>query len=433
MAATLPPDPTVTAPKFLLVLALGVAAAFANAADNNKRSVTPSGLDAIFERADAAAARGAVDEAFGLLAEAAERWPARAGDSLSYPFIVQRLAQTRPGDPGRHRLLQALHAAGYRRAHGLDTSPLWRELALDHLQRDEVEAARLVLERVEDPYVWLGIRSDRRFDRAVSGSDPRNALDRFASRRVAELRSRVLQAPEVSEAVFEQLLAMMMTGQYEEILILVDEVEARLAEGFAFSDADDGLSWIHDTGARAELRLGRFDQAVARYRRAAQTPESGVANVSQRINLAQMLTSLGRGDEAAVEAEAVGEAISPYGRMVLATVRWRIARLQGKPDAEAAAAAYLQAHRADGQEVYGSWLIDAGRLDEAAAALIARLEDPSQRQQALLSLQVYPTAERTPADAAYARHLDAVRARADVQAAIDRVGRVLDVPIHSPW
>jgi hypothetical protein len=78
-------------------------------------------------------------------------------------------------------------------------------------------------------------------------------------------------------------------------------------------------------------------------------------------------------------------------------------------------------------------LLCAGDQDGAAARMIARLDDPESRADALVELQDYlppahPTAFRRAADARRA----ALKARPDVQAAVNRWGRILSWPTLPP-
>ncbi len=410
-------------------------AAPAAANDNTKGGSRAGGLDAVFERADATLAGGDADAAFAILAEGVERWPGQAMPSLSYEFVVAHLQDLPVEAPGRHRLLSALHAAGYQREFGADSSELWYQLALGHLHRGEADEARQVLERVVDPWTWLAVRVDRRFDAVVSDGDPRNDLARSVSRRVADLRSRAYVEPRAGSLLLEQLSAMMMAGMHEDVARIAGEVGERAAGGAkVFDDQDESLSWIYDTGARALLRLGRDEEALAIYRKAAGTSEAGAENVSQRINLAVLLAALERADEAAEVAATVPEDnISPFGRMVLASVQWDIARLRRDEAGQRRAGAYLRKHREDGKGVHFTWLLEAGEQDEAAAAFIDRLVDPASRREALLDAQRLRRPRSTPGGERHLARLDAMLARPDVQAAIERVGRVQTVDIYPCW
>lgn len=439
MAASSPGKQAVMLHRFLLVAVtaalLALPAAAVGQAANTKGATPAGGLDALFDRADEANRRGDKDAVFALLAEGIERWPDEAPQGISFEYIASNLQHLPIGSPGRHRLLSALHAAGYQRPHDLDTSELWYQLALDLLHRGEADAARDVLERVVHPHVWLAILVDRRFDAVVSATDPRNDLARAVTRRVADLRSRTFAAPRAGMLMHEQLEAMMMAGQQDDVARIVAGIEARAAGGTpVFEDDGDSLAWILDAGARALLRLGRDDEALALYRKAGEARELGVENVSQRLNLASVLASLERADDAAAVVDAVPlENLAPYGHMVRAAVQWEVARLRGDGEAMRRAGDHLRDHRDDAPGLHFDWLMESGAQDEAATAFIARLEDPDTRRDALLDAQSLRRARETPGTARHSALFDALLARPDVRAAIERVGRVLDVPIHSHW
>ena len=186
-------------------------------------------------------------------------------------------------------------------------------------------------------------------------------------------------------------------------------------------DAGEELAWTMDYRARALAQLGRFDEAVAQLRAAAERPEYGAPNVSQSINLAGLLADLGRGAEAeAIVAQVMARGLSPYGRMQAEAVR---ACARTGPAAEALA--YLREHQADAPAALQDALICEGDLQAAARLYIERLSDPDRRTSALAELQDYATPPvMTPLQQAAIRRREQLRRRPDVQAAIARVGRI---------
>ena len=69
-------------------------------------------------------------------------------------------------------------------------------------------------------------------------------------------------------------------------------------------------------------------------------------------------------------------------------------------------------------------MIYTNQLDRAAKLLLERLRDRKQRTQALVDVQTYAAPLRTPRQVTYESRWDAVIARPDVRAAIQRVGRI---------
>jgi tetratricopeptide (TPR) repeat protein len=215
-----------------------------------------------------------------------------------------------------------------------------------------------------------------------------------------------------------------------EALKLLDEVLARAAAPNggrpAFPDAGEELAWTMDYHARVLAQLGRYDEAVAELRAAAQRPEYGGPNISQSINLAGLLASLGRFQEAdAIAGAVLARDLSPYGRMQAEAVRG-CARVQANDRSGAAGSlAFLKAHQADAPQALQEALICAGDLDGAARLYVDRLRDPDRRIAALSELQDYAAPPvTTPLQRELARRRLLVRARPAVRAAIAKVGRI---------
>lgn len=86
--------------------------------------------------------------------------------------------------------------------------------------------------------------------------------------------------------------------------------------------------------------------------------------------------------------------------------------------------AYIRDHRADSLASYEQALIGANRLDEAARVLIGRLQDPSERIDALMETQGYKEFP-LPSRALKIRwRWQSVIQRPDVRAAVERIGNV---------
>ena len=85
---------------------------------------------------------------------------------------------------------------------------------------------------------------------------------------------------------------------------------------------------------------------------------------------------------------------------------------------------YLREHTDDAPGAYEGALERSGDLDAAAARLIARLSDPESRTETLVELQEYKETPAPPAVIKERRRSRSVRARADVRAAVAKVGRI---------
>lgn len=144
-----------------------------------------------------------------------------------------------------------------------------------------------------------------------------------------------------------------------------------------------------------------------------------------------MLIGEGRARDALEVIQTVGEA-SPYGDMWIADVRACAAAQLGDATLQETSMAFLREHADDNIAAVTHASLCVNDLDGAAALYIRRLADPEQRSGALLALQRYrlPPGSSLPFNIVLLERLEQVRARPDVQAAIEAVGRIEDVPLQ---
>jgi tetratricopeptide (TPR) repeat protein len=335
--------------------------------------------------------------------------------------------------------LQALFAAKWiprdeapERADGL-----WLELLRIYLDRHDMVRAAAVAAVIVDPYTIVSMRIEKTFD-AITTADPaRFDIAAAYARALARAQARMAAHPELLGAVNDAANYFLEMDRPSEALGVLDEALARLRHAGTgkspFSDIEDKLNWIYDTRARALLSLDRADEGIAQYVQASHLSEDGSTNVSQTINLADTYYSLGRPKEAlSVLADFKGET-SPYGKMAFEEAR-ACAYAQLNDAANLAnSVAYLKAHSADAPGVMIGIYICMGDLDGAAAALIAQLNDPDQVSATLWKLQTYAEPRLAVRKSEFERtveaRMDALRARADVQAAVAKVGRIEHLPV----
>jgi len=376
---------------------------------------------------------GLPDEAADSWREAYRRWPEQVRREHELD-VAQAVWPTDFDSPARFALLKALREGGFEWAWTGPADGLWLELALQHLARGEQEAAREIVATLTEPRIVIQLLADRRFDAVRDPALTPAALPRLARQRADDLRARALLDANVVGIQAEYASALLMLGEHEDVVALAEQVATAIADspfkGDIYIDQQEQLAWLYDRAGQALVRLGRKDEAIAMYRRAAGTRELGAANVSQVLNLAHHLVSAGQPREALDVVASVGN-MSPFGRMVLVGVQHRAALALGDGPAADAALDYLQRNRGDGEGVYTEALLDRGQDDAAAAALVENLENPEKRLGALYSVQRFlGSASLDPARDARQR---AMHAREDVQAAVERHGRTLDLPLYEPW
>jgi hypothetical protein len=195
------------------------------------------------------------------------------------------------------------------------------------------------------------------------------------------------------------------------------------------------LNWLTDVHSMVLRDLGKWDVSVHFLASAARMPEGESLqgyrgpNVSQIINLALTYARMGRVEEA---AKLVGKGdinFSEYGYAQILLTRLMIAEQTGDRNESQRALEYLRRRKDDYENTFQIALLEADQLDEAASFLISRLQDTNRRIAALVEVQDYSeyraTFERAPERAKLRlKRWQAVVDRADVQAAIKKVGRI---------
>lgn len=370
------------------------------------------------------------------LATIAREWPdtlAKVSDRAITRIAFESKRDT--DADARFAAFDALYTAGWRIDTLHEPSHMWRELSLMLVEAGQPHRAALVAARVQDPYVLIGMRVDRRFASLVSGNRRHYDARRAAEREVRRLRAAAAAQPRSLELIVQLTYAQLAAAQYQEVLRLADRVleRAHAASGGQppYDDLDAQLIWVMDNRSRALEGLGRWEEAAGQLAIAARMSEDGEPNVSQAINLAYLYTRLGRPAEALAAVQVVGS-MSPYGRMQLESVRAIAAAQLEDAETLASALEYLRAHRDDAAGTVEFVLLATGQLEEAAAMLVERLADPVRRLEALVEIQDYSEGPATPVMLEWRERWLAVRDRAEVRQAIERVGRRERFAIAAP-
>jgi hypothetical protein len=121
--------------------------------------------------------------------------------------------------------------------------------------------------------------------------------------------------------------------------------------------------------------------------------------------------------------------------MWVASVRACAAELTGDAALRDEAMAFLREHADDNPAAITRAYLCINDLDGAADMYVRRLGDPERRDGALMALQIYADPDRPalPHNAILRQRLEQVRARADVRAAVESVGRIEEVPLRSVY
>lgn len=376
-----------------------------------------------------------------MLIHLADKRPAQAADAMldllrRWPSLGQSIRPERFYDildglddqPARKlAYLQGLWDAGWDDTEH-NASPMWMALVDLRLARGELAEAKRTLDRVDGVYAMIGLRADRRYDAIVDRASPRFDVAASAQRAVEALEAKARARP-ANLAVRAQLTyALLDAGRLDRVIEVVDEALGQDDTGrlkrTKYEDADE-MEWLLNNRAMARFRLGQTDLAIADMRRASAWRSGKTVNVGTGLNLGALHCALGRADDALAAVDAVPEAeMSDYGRAVRAVQRLCAGILRNDAALQAQAMDFLKAHRRDLADSYFDALVMLGRLDEAAALLIAQLRDPDLRGYRLAQAQDTLHAPEFDGNRRWRANRDALFARPDVRAALERVGRI---------
>ncbi len=324
------------------------------------------------------------------------------------------------------QMLDSLFDAGWT-VEGVEPSDMWRDLALLHLQRHEYARATTVALRITSAETAVSMLVDKRFDPVTTTHLDFFDVDRMIAAEIKAAKARMREHSHQVDRIYDLQLLYLATQQYQRVLSISDAAVAHAEKGDGeetYTDFDQRYIWVLDNRFRAYEDEGRWKDAEQTEELAARLPEHGGTNVSQWINLANLYADLDQPDKAANAILELGK-MSPIGKMQLENVKLQIAMDRKDNKAIASAMAYLRKHQSDDLDTWEDALLLRGKLEEAAALLIKRLQDPYLRNEALLDMQDFATSGKgTPVDDVLGNNWSAVTARPDVVAAMQKVGRV---------
>ncbi len=371
-------------------------------------------IEADLENGSAAAAH---------LTHLARTWPELV-NQLGQHQLWHVVSSVERGSDARLTLLQAFFDAGWDRRPA-SASGLWYGLALQRLERGEIEIARQVVQSVNHPNEVVSMLMDKRFAPVAAVQwDP---LAKGAAL-VDTLRARAAATPADLEAQTELLETLLVMGGHQEILDIsgpiLDELEA--------ADRERPIhyqNWIANHRSIALLRLGRTDEALAQLVAASKMPEGASGNTSQLLNLALLYSRLDMPEQARDALSRV-EHMSDYGRMVEAGIRHAVSVRRGDLAASAEALEYLREQRDDAPSIYLQALLTADLLDEAVAAVIELLRSPDDRTDTLFWLQELRQPPRLPGDGSVRERWQQLRDDPKVRAEVELVGSMGTYPVY---
>jgi tetratricopeptide (TPR) repeat protein len=384
-------------------------------------------------------ARRDAREALQSLTTIAQRFPtALAGLNDNLVFAVYGAAAGAPdGQALRFQLVQALLAANWRpRDPFNDTSPMIVEQAVELIDHGDLAGARGLIGRVDEAGPMVGPRADNRFAPILATDPAAFDLAALNQRYLAKVDAAAAGAPGLLVGVRDKAAALIAAGRFDEALKLLDAAlaKAQPADGSApaYVDAEGELADTLAMRARALAGLGRYDEALTTMVRAANRPEAGHINLTQRLALARLQVSMGKASDALATLDVLAPSdLSPAGQVAVADIRVCAEAALGD---HAAAQTALAAVRARGYLDPGA-VVDAsacaGDIDGAAATIVALLGDPVRRLQIITWAQTLKAPPQPPGPHPNADERRALLlARPDVQAALAKVGKIETAPLY---
>lgn len=322
----------------------------------------------------------------------------------------------------------------------------WQRLRLTrlHLRANDVAAASEVAQALTtngraDAHAIILLLVEKEFDR-VTQADPETfdfeAIQRWQLR---NLETSAAAEPNNLNLQTQWVEALLVANRLDDALAAADAAIARIdastSTSLAFTDQEEQANWMHDARGRVLRARGSHEEALAALQRGVESGERGHQNVSQLLNRAGDLIDLGRGAEALRATADMDEAFaSPYGEMVRLSIRVCGYAQTGNDARMRSTLDEMRAREADSLlQVYSAALC-ANETDLAARTLVRILADPDERIFPLLSLQNFIGEEPiTEHQRLMIERTNALHARPDVRAAIDRVARIQSFPARSPY
>ncbi|MBI3677939.1 MAG: tetratricopeptide repeat protein [Proteobacteria bacterium] len=382
-------------------------------------------------RLDAAYRLEDFDDCVLSLTKLATAWPKEINDISDDTIFTIAAKASKKGDnsPEQEALLKALFWIPWRPTGAFNSADgLWLDLARIELGRGDSATAQEAAELVQHPVVLITLRADRRFDAIVNADPARYDVAKASASYLNRLRAAAAAASDKLEpinALAEELIAQ---NRSDEALALVDSALAKAkqanAKAPAFSDNDRYINWIYNVRSDALWRSGNFEEALKNMAAGATLDERGGLNVSQAINLADYYNSLDRPGDALAAVAKVGN-MSDYGHMALQEAKaCAYAQLHDASNL-AQSQTYLENHIADGPGPYIEAMLCIGDMDAAARGVVMELDQPDRRGAMLNTMQDYlDPPRRTPFDADMHTKWSRLKSRADIQAAVAKVGHI---------
>ena len=294
------------------------------------------------------------------------------------------------------------------------------------------DAAKAVAQ-ADDPRVLMYVAADRRFSTrwASTSAFDWTALEEAS---VARARTDMADAPERLSPVRDLMASLRALGRYDEAIQIGQAFRARLQDGEAFQDREEQGDWVLILLGHSLLDTGDVKEAEAVFDEAIGSADDAEPSTDARMNWAGRLLDLSRPQDVLKVLDGIDrDYVTPYGEAWIDSQR-ACAQTSLDPKAAAATIDALRKTRDENPGALSQALICANRLDETAELLIWRLQSPEHRAGALDPFwTARPPPVVQPWLAGFERRRQTLLARADVRAALDKVGRPVVTPLAGDY
>jgi hypothetical protein len=302
------------------------------------------------------------------------------------------------------------------------------------VKRDRVDDARAIVETILNPVVLVRLGIDRRFAALWPAIEARlgPGADLADAAYVGAAKARFDKSPKSLVARLGYAEALNIASREPEALVIADVAKTPV-ELAALADRE---VWLVNLHAALLGDAGRNDEALARLAAINATPINGRnAMVATMINEPLFATSINRPEVALKTADRTGAAVgaNEFGQLFLAQARACSFQQLGRKAEADEAAVPLIANPKGNPDAYLAAMICLGRMDAAAAAIIARLLDSELRTEMIFELQPFLINDtKKLRDSGQRAGLRALKARPDVKAAYLKAGRDLPAAVAPP-
>lgn len=321
-------------------------------------------------------------------------------------------------------ILRLQLARNYVRARNLDRAG---EVAQSLVVAPGASIATIVRLLVEKDFAPIIARDPQTFD-----------FDAIMAWQLNSVATRAAAGPDQLSLQNSHARMLLVLDRKDEALALVDAALARVAaagDAPAFNDQDEELNWTHDLRSSILQAMQSDEEALAALQQGVDAAAaSGRDVVSQLLNRSADLVGLERGAEALQALQGFDPArASPYGQMVALRIRACALYQTGDIASARAVVAEMRARATDSLLQAQAAAVCTDDLDTAAALYIRMLNDPVERDRAIVGLQTFVNSEpRTAYERQQLTRVQALRARRDVSRVIDRITERRAFPIRHP-